>query len=148
MREKPVHAKDIFLGRAPGPLQRLISDQRVLFLLIGGANTVFSTALFVGLIWLLGPGVPAAVSLVIAWGVSLILVFFVYRKLVFRVIGNLWIDLVRFASVNFMGLLVNSIALTCMTEYAKLPAIPCQLAITVVVVLFNYFGHKHFSFRR
>ena len=34
----------------PGPLQRLIKDQRVLFLLVGGANTAFSTALFAGLV--------------------------------------------------------------------------------------------------
>ncbi|MET3928977.1 putative flippase GtrA [Lysobacter sp. OAE881] len=148
MSDKPGNVQDLFAGRAPGPLQALIRDQRVLFLLVGGANTAFSTALYIALVLLLGPRAPAVVSLVIAWFVSLVLVFFVYRRLVFRVTGNLLLDLARFASVNFLSLLLNSIALVVLTEYANLPPIPCQILITVVVVVFNYFGHKHFSFRR
>ncbi|WP_204128488.1 hypothetical protein, partial [Pseudomonas ogarae] len=50
---------------APGPLQRFFKDQRVLFLIVGGANTAFSTALFAGLVLLLGPSVPSVTSLVI-----------------------------------------------------------------------------------
>ena len=148
MSDKPSNVEDLFAGRAPGPLQALVRDQRVLFLLVGGANTAFSTGLYIALVLLLGPSVPAVVSLVIAWTVSLVLVFFVYRRLVFRVTGNVLLDLARFASVNFMALLLNSIALAALTEYADLPPIPCQIFITVAVVVFNYFGHKHFSFRR
>jgi putative flippase GtrA len=132
----------------PGPLQRLIKDQRVLFLLVGGANTAFSTALFAGLVLLLGPKVPSVVSLGIAWVVSLVLVFFVYRRLVFRVSGNGWRDFLRFTSVNVGSLLLNMGALALLADVLGLPAIPTQIAITVMVVIFNYVGHKHFSFRR
>lgn len=136
-----------FSGR-PGPLQRFIKDQRVLFLLVGGANTAFSTALFAGLVLWFGPTVPSAVSLCIAWVVSLLLVFVVYRRLVFRVEGHFWLDLARFSSVNAMALLLNAVALTLLVDVAGLPAIPVQIGITVLVVVFNYIGHKHFSFRR
>lgn len=131
----------------PGPLQRLIKDQRVLFLLVGGANTAFSTALFAGLV-LLGPKVPSVVSLGIAWVVSLVLVFFIYRRLVFRVSGNGWRDFLRFTSVNVGSLLLNMGALALLADVLGLPAIPTQIVITVLVVIFNYVGHKHFSFRR
>lgn len=131
-----------------GPLQRLIRDQRLLFLLVGGANTAFSTALFAGLVLLFGPGVPSAVSLTIAWVVSLLLVFNVYRHLVFRVSGHALRDFLRFVSVNLASFLVNAGALTLLVEILGLPAIPVQIVITIAVAVFNYFGHKYFSFRR
>ena len=137
-----------FAKGAPGPLQRLIKDQRVLFLLVGGANTAFSTALFACLVLLLGPDVPSVVSLGIAWLVSLVLVFLVYRRLVFRVTGNGWRDFLRFSSVNVGSLLLNIGALALLADVLGLPAIPTQIGITVLVVVFNYVGHKHFSFRR
>lgn len=133
---------------APGPLQRLVSDQRILFLLVGGANTAFSTGLYVALVLLFGHRVPAVVSLIIAWSISLALVFLVYRRLVFRVSGHFWRDLGRFASVNVVALLINCAALALATEVAGLPPIPSQLAITCLTVVFNYVGHKYFSFRR
>lgn len=136
------------VGSPAGPLQRLIKDQRVLFLLVGGANTAFSTALFAGLVLLLGPSVPSVASLGIAWVVSLVLVFFVYRRLVFRVTGNGWRDFLRFTSVNVGSLLLNMGALALLADVLGLPAIPTQIAITVLVVIFNYVGHKFFSFRR
>ncbi|WP_434030507.1 GtrA family protein [[Pseudomonas] boreopolis] len=137
-----------FAQSPPGPLQRLIKEQRILFLLVGGANTAFSTALFAGLVLLLGPDVPSVVSLGIAWITSLVLVFFVYRRLVFRVTGNGWRDFLRFTSVNIGSLLLNMGALALLADVLGLPAIPTQVAITVLVVVFNYVGHKYFSFRR
>ena len=131
-----------------GRLQRVFKDQRVLFLMVGGANTAFSTALFAGLVLLFGPGVPAVVSLVIAWVISLVLVFFVYRRLVFRVTGNGWRDFLRFTSVNVGSLLLNAAALALFADVLGLPPIPTQIVITVVVVIFNYVGHRYFSFRR
>lgn len=139
--------KPVFSGE-PGPLQKLIGDQRVLFLLVGGANTAFSTALFALLSWSFGPQVPSAVSLFIAWVVSLVLVFNVYRHLVFRVRGHVLRDFLRFVGVNTVSFMLNAGALTLLVEGLGLRAIPTQIAITVAVVVFNYFGHKYFSFRR
>ena len=131
-----------------GRLLRLVKDPRVLFVLVGGANTVFSTGLFAVLVLAFGPGVPAAVSVLIAWTVSLVCVFFVYRRLVFRVRGHVWRDLVRFAGVNSVSLLVNLGLITLLADVLGLAAIPVQIGITCLIVVFNYLAHKHFSFRR
>lgn len=146
--KEPKQKQSAFPQGDPGPLQRLIKDQRVLFLLVGGANTAFSTALFSVLVLMFGPQVPSVLSLGIAWVVSLVLVFFVYRRLVFRVSGNGWRDFIRFTSVNVGSLLLNMGALALLADVLGLPPIPTQVAITVLVVVFNYVGHKHFSFRR
>lgn len=131
-----------------GRLRRLLKDRRVRFLMVGAANTAFSTTLFALLVLLTGPRMPAAVNLAIAWSASLVVAFAAYRRLVFHVSGNLARDFARFFSVNVGGLLINAAALFLLVDVGGLPAIPTQLCITVVVVVFNYLGHRHFSFRR
>ncbi|WP_255768202.1 GtrA family protein [Pseudarthrobacter sulfonivorans] len=131
----------------PGPLLRIIKDERVAFILVGGANTAFSTALFIVIAWLY-PGLPSPAVLSIAFVVSLVSVFFVYRKLVFRVEGHFWLDLGRFTLVNLTMFFTNMALLFVAHEVLGYPQIPSQIAITCVTVIINYFGHKYFSFRR
>lgn len=129
-------------------LKRLLRDQRILFLLIGGINTAFSTGLFVLLVLVFGPNVPSSVSLAISWVVSLILVFFAYRHIVFRVKGHMWSDFLRFAGTSLTALLINLAALTVFADLLGWPAIPVQIGIVCFIIVFNYFAHKHVSFRR
>lgn len=131
----------------PGPLLRIIKDQRVAFLLVGGANTAFSTGLFIVLA-LTFEQAPSFVLLSISWLVSLLAVFFVYRKLVFRVSGHFWLDLGRFALVNLTSLVVNVSLLSLFADILDFPRIPTQLTITALSVVISYFGHRYFSFRR
>lgn len=129
-------------------LHKLLADQRILFLLVGGINTALSTAMFVVLVLAFGPRTPSSVSLGISWMLSLITVFFAYRFVVFRVKGRLWLDFVRFAGTNLTALLINLVALTVFVDVIGWPAIPVQVGIVCFVTVFNYFAHKHVSFRR
>lgn len=129
-------------------LRKLFVDQRFRFLLVGGINTAFSTALFVVLVLAFGPHVPSSVSLSISWIVSLVLVFIAYRFIVFQVKGHLWLDFFRFAGTNLTALLINLVALTVFVDMIGWPAIPVQIGIVCFVTIFNYFAHKHVSFRR
>lgn len=139
-------------ARRPRPwlarFKRILSHQRSLFLMVGAANTVFATGLFAALVLLFGPDVPSVVSLVIAWLVSLLTGFFAHRMLVFRVQGHLFRDLLRYASVNYVSLLINAGALTLLSDVLGLPPIPVQVGIVCFVIVFTYVGHKSFSFRR
>ena len=132
----------------PGPLLRLLKTEKVAFLIVGGANTVFSTLLFIALDLLYGHYVPSFVVLGSAWLISLVAVFFVYRRLVFRVTGHVLRDLGRFALVNLTALLVNMVLLFVASDLLGAPRIPAQIIITGLTVFINYFGHKYFSFRR
>lgn len=127
---------------------RLLKTEKVAFLLVGGANTVFSTLLFIGLDLLFGRYVPSFVVLGTAWLISLVAVFFVYRKLVFRVSGHVLTDLARFALVNLTALLVNMVLLFVASDLLGASRIPAQVVITCLTVFINYFGHKYFSFKR
>lgn len=129
-------------------LTKYFSDERFLFLMVGGVNTLFSTGLFVVLILVIGRHVPSAVCLGISWTVSLTLAFFAYRIFVFRVKGRLWLDFIRYAGTSVTALIMNMGLLAVFVDAMHWPAIPVQLVITVVVILYTYFGHKHVSFRR
>ena len=126
---------------------KIVKDERIAFLLVGGANTGFSTGLFIVLA-LAFPGTPSYVLLTVSWTVSLLSVFMVYRKLVFRVRGHFWLDLGRFALVNLTSLGLNILLLSIFADLLGWPRIPTQLGITALSVVVSYFGHKYFSFRR
>ena len=138
-----------------GPLMRLVHDQRVAFLVVGGINTVVGLALFVGCSETVGHLVDhrcgkfagALVTVVIAHVFSVLFAFVMHRKFVFRVRGHVLRDLARFWSVYLTGAAINIVALAALIELG-LERIPAQVIIVASTTLLSYFGHRHFSFRR
>lgn len=128
--------------------RRLTGDQRVRFVVIGGTNTLLSTGLFVTFQLWFGDRVYSFVPLGLAWAISVIVVFFPHRWLVFRVRGHLLLDFGRFVLVNAGTFGVNVGALLLASDVLRWPRIPSQLAITAIVVVFSFLGHRHLSFRR
>ncbi|CAM3342563.1 GtrA family protein [Mycobacterium frederiksbergense] len=133
---------------APGPLLRIIRDQRVAFLIVGGINTLVGTAWFFLFLKLLGPVVGYMVVLLCAHIAAILCAFILYRRFVFRVTGHVWRDLVRFEMVNLSALGVNLVTLPILVEFLHWPVFPAQCAIVVVYTAMAWFGHRDFSFRR
>lgn len=139
----------------PGPLLRLIRDQRVAFLLVGGANTAIGFAFFVIFEITVGRFVDDAVNrvagslatLACAHVLSVLCAFVLYRRFVFRVRGHVWRDLARFEAVYLVSIAINAVVLPIMVELG-VHRIAAQATILVVTTLISYFGHRHFSFRR
>lgn len=134
-----------------GPLFRVIKDQRVAFLLVGGFNTVLGTAWFIVFQLAFGQNLGRfgyLASLGCAHVAAVITAFVLYRYLVFRVRGHLWLDLFRFWLVNLTALGINAVTLPILIEVSGWPPIVCQLLVTCVTALVSYFGHRDFSFRR
>lgn len=123
-------------------------DRRIRFLLIGVANTIFCTGLYAVLVLSLGTKVPAAISVLVAWFISMMCAFIAYRRLVFQAHGHALQDFMRFAATNSVALLLNLGLIAFLVDALKFPAIPMQIGITCLVVIFSYAGHRHFSFRR
>jgi putative flippase GtrA len=133
---------------APGILLRLIKDERIAFLLVGGFNTVLGTAWFALFYLLWGHDVPYPLVLVIAWAVQLPIAFTLHRKLVFKVSGNLLPDFSRYTLVNLVPLFANMLLLPLVVETTPLEPIVAQILVTIVITVATYTGHKFFSFRR
>lgn len=132
----------------PGVLLRLIKDERIAFLLVGGFNTVIGTAWFALFFLLWGHAIPYPVVLVIAWAVQLPISFTLHRKLVFKVSGNLVPDFTRYTVVNLVPLFANMVLLPLVVETTPLQPIVAQILVTIVITVATYTGHKFFSFRR
>jgi len=139
----------------PGILLRIVRDQRVAFLLVGGFNTAFGFALFILFDLTVGRAVDDAVNRVVgslvtlacAQVIAVLTAFFLYRRFVFRVRGHVWRDLLRFQAVYLVSTAINAVALPVLVQLG-MHRILAQLLITVVTVIISYLGHKNFSFRR
>jgi putative flippase GtrA len=139
----------------PGPLTRLVNDQRVAFLVVGVINTLVGFAVFVACSESVGHFVDhrfgtvagSLVTLVISQVLTVLFAFVMHRRFVFRVRGHVLRDLVRFESVYLTALGINAVALPVLVELG-LPRIPAQTIIVAFTMLLNYFGHRLFSFRR
>ncbi|CAN5280716.1 hypothetical protein BH09ACT5_BH09ACT5_14350 [soil metagenome] len=132
----------------PGPLLKLIRDQRVAFLIVGGINTVVGFGWFALFEFTIGRWWGYLASLAFAHVFSVLCAFVLYRRFVFRVRGHVLRDLARFEVVYLVALGVNFVALPLLVEFAHLVPIVAQALIVVVTTLISYFGHRGFSFRR
>lgn len=139
----------------PGPLIRLVRNQRVAFLMVGAINTVVGFAIFVMCSETVGHFVDhrfgrvagSLVTLGISHVLAVVFAFVMHRTFVFRVRGHVLRDLVRFESVYLTALGINAVALPSLVELG-LPRILAQAIIIAATTLLSYFGHRHFSFRR
>ena len=131
-----------------GPLLRLVRDQRVAFLLVGGANTGIGFVWFVVFQHLVGDRLGYLVALLCAHVAAVLCAFVLYRTFVFRVRGHVLRDLARFEVVQLTALGVNLVFLPLLHEVVGLPVILAQLIVTVGTVIMSFFAHRGFSFRR
>lgn len=129
-------------------IKRLLGDERVRFVLVGGFNTVLGYGLFVLFQLTIGHTIGYLGSLYASYVLAVISAFVLHRKFTFRVQGNLVIDFLRFSSVYVVALLINTLALPLLVELGHLAPIVAQACIVVLTTLISYVGHKWFSFRR
>jgi putative flippase GtrA len=129
-------------------LRGLHRDQRVAFVGVGVVNTVLGTMFFIGLELTLGRVAGYLVVLVISHVLSVLCAFALHRRLVFKVTGNVLIDLARFELVYLGGLLANLTLLPLLVEVVGLPVIAGQLVAVGIMAPISFLSHRHFSFRR
>ena len=135
------------MSGTPGWFLRVVRDQRVAFLIVGGINTVVGFLCFAGFLVLLGKQ-HYLVALVCAHVVAVLIAFVLYRFVVFRVRGHVLADLWRFETVYLSALAVNFVLLPGLVEIAHLPVLLAQALIVLVTSVMSWLGHKHYSFRR
>ncbi|MDR2723191.1 MAG: GtrA family protein [Cellulomonadaceae bacterium] len=135
----------------PSFLLRIIRDQRVRFLMVGGFNTVLGYVLFVLFNTLIGDRAGRfgyMLALVCSYAVAIFVAFLLHRTFVFKVRGHFWKDLGRFIIVNIFGFGLNALLLPTIVTLTGLHANYAQAAAAMIVAVVSYLGHKHFSFRR
>jgi putative flippase GtrA len=131
-------------------LLRLVRDQRVAFLIVGGINTVLGFGLFAAFtIWVF-PDVYLGyiLSLVVSYAIAVMVAFVLYRRFVFRVTGHVVRDFLRFIAVYIVSISINLVALPVLVELVGIAPILAQVIILVMTTAVSFVGHRSFSFRR
>lgn len=132
----------------PAVIRRLLRDERVRFVIIGGVNTVVAYALFV--LFELTLGGRYFLSLFLAYAIATLLAFVLHRRFTFGVTGrdSILLDFVRFESVYVLMFLLNAALLPLFIEVMGWSSLLAQALIVVITTVVSYLGHKFFSFRR
>ncbi len=142
-----------FRGRLDAAVDRILPSrlhpyrEQILYLLIGGWNTVFGYLVFAGFYWALNGSLPVTVILIISWVIAVANAYFCYRYLVFRSRGRMHHEIPRFLLVYAVILAANLLVLPLALRVFPLNAYVVQAIYTLAVVIVSYVGHRVFSFR-
>lgn len=129
----------------PGRFQA--HGEKILYLAVGGWNTLFGYANFAALYAAFGDSVHVTLILVISYAISIANAYVCYRYIVFRSRGSVLREIPRFVGVYLVALAANLVILPLALRVLPLNAYVVQALFTAAVVVVSYFGHKHVSFR-
>lgn len=132
-----------------GPAVRFYFSRReqLLYLAVGGWNTVFGYAVWALMQFLLGPYLHYLVVVVLSWPIAVLNAYLGYRFIVFRSRGAVLQELPRFSLVYLVTLVVNLALLPIALSVLPLDIYVIQALFTAAVVICSYLGHKYYSFR-
>jgi len=121
--------------------------EKLLYLVVGGWNTLFQYASFALLYYLLSGLLFSSVILFVSYVLSSINGFLGFRLIVFKSKGHPVVEYLKFQLVYVPLLAINMILLPLMLAYTPLNAYVVQALFAVVSVVMGYFGNKYFTFR-
>jgi glycosyltransferase involved in cell wall biosynthesis len=122
--------------------------QRLLYLVVGGWNTLFGYLAFAGLYFLLHSTLGYAPVFVISYAISMLNAYWGYKLVVFRTPGKFRHEFPRFAIVYVVALGVNLIVFPWLTRTLGLNPYLSQAIFTLALVICTYIVNKRFTFRQ
>jgi glycosyltransferase involved in cell wall biosynthesis len=133
-------------------LYRVLFDvemrQRILYLFVGGWNTLFGYLAFAGLYFLLHSVLGYAPVFVVSYALSMLNAYWGYKLVVFRTPGKFRHEFPRFAIVYVVALGVNLVVFPWLTKTLGLNPYLSQAIFTVALVVCTYIVNKRFTFRQ
>jgi glycosyltransferase involved in cell wall biosynthesis len=123
------------------------SRRRLLYLVVGGWNTVFGYLAFAGLYYLLHSIIGYAPVFVLSSAISILNAYWGYKLVVFRSPGKFHQEFPRFAIVYVVALVANIVVFPWLTKTLGLNAYLSQAIFTAVLVVCTYIVNKRFSFK-
>ncbi len=130
----------------PRPLQALINDRRVRYVLTGGGSAAVSYLIF-SVTWLLASQWLHYLAVAVFTNLATAIVMYpVYRRLVFKTTGPWLAGFFRFYTVFVSGLVAGLVGLPLLIELAGIPVLIAQMIITVAVPLVSYQVYRLWAF--
>lgn len=124
-----------------------LSD-KIKFLLVGGANTVFSYLLFCVLQYTLKDKLHYLTILILSHFISVFNSFVTMKYLVFHSRGSFVLEYLKVNVTYLVYLALNAILLFVFVEKLAINLFIAQVMCIVTLTVFSYLAHKHFSFKQ
>ena len=121
--------------------------EQLLYLAVGGWNTVFGYGVWALLQHLLGDHLHYLVVIVLSWPFAVLNAYLGYRHIVFRSRGPVLRELPRFSLVYLATLVVNLALLPVALRILPFSIYVIQALFAVAVVVSSYLAQKYYSFR-
>ena len=131
-----------------GWLRRLLDDDRVRYLLVGGFTSVLYYALFAGGWLSLKSWLPYLAVTVLAHVTTALLVYPLNRVFVFESTAPWVRGFLRFYTVWAGGLLVSFVGLPLLIEVIGVPVLVSQGLLQCLVPVLSYLAHRFWTFKR
>jgi putative flippase GtrA len=122
--------------------------EKLMYLAVGGWNTLFTYACFVVLYFLLHERLPAAAILILVWALATVNGYLGFRYMVFAPVRHPVIEYLRYQVVYVPILIANLVILPLALAHTSLSAYLIQALISAAAIVGAYFGNKFFVFRR
>lgn len=122
--------------------------EKILYLVVGGWNTLFTYATFSLLYYLLSAHLHPSVILALSYVVASINGFLGFRYLVFRPAGNGFVEYLKYQVIYLPILALNMIGLPLALSHTSFNAYAIQAIFAIFAVIASYLGNKYFTFRR
>ena len=130
------------------PSQLLGHRDKVLYLVVGGWNTLAGYGAFAILYYLLSGALSYAVIIVMSYAIAIVNAYLGYRYVAFRSQNSIVREFPRFSAVYLATMVVNLAVFPVALRALPLGAYVVQALFTVAVVAASYLAHRNFSFRR
>ena len=133
---------------ALGPSVRFYFRRReqVLYLVVGGWNTVFGYGAWALMQYVLGDYLHYLVVVLLAWPIAVLNAYLGYRYIVFRSRGSVLSELPRFSLVYLLTLVANLAMLPIALRVLPFNIYVVQALFLGVVVVCSYVAHRYYSF--
>jgi glycosyltransferase involved in cell wall biosynthesis len=124
--------------------------RRLLYLVVGGWNTLFGFLSFVAFYYVLVErlGVSYALAFIASYALATLNAYWGYKLIVFRTRNKFLKEFPRFAIVYVAALAVNLVVFPWLTSTLGLNPYLSQAIFTVALVIGTYIVNKRFSFRQ
>lgn len=121
---------------------------KVLYLVVGGWNSLFSYGCFAILYFLLHDRLAPSAILVAAYVIASVNGYLTFRHLVFAPARSPIIEYLRYQAVYLPILAANIVALPAALAYTDLNAYVVQALLAVFAIVAAYIGNRYFVFRK
>jgi putative flippase GtrA len=118
----------------------------VLYVAVGGWNTLFGYGVFAILYFLAGDVLGFAVIIVASYLLAILNAYVGYRYVAFRSHASIVRELPRFSAVYLATMVVNLAFFPIALQVLPLSPYLVQALFMLGVVVVSYLGHRHFSF--